>query len=79
MKLLAVELHSGYVGGPSHREACQTILAHLFGRDVIESGPDHVVYDSVILRNGTEHAGTQTISKNKVSLHTLIYHLLTGV
>lgn len=66
LKLLAVELHSGYVGGPSHREACQTILAHLFGRDVIESGPDHVVYDSVILRNGTEHAGTQTISKNKV-------------
>ncbi|XP_061965833.1 nuclear pore complex protein NUP205 isoform X2 [Populus nigra] len=66
LKLLAVELHSGYVGGPSHREACQTILAHLFGRDVIESGPDHVVYDSVILRNGTEHVGTQTISKNKV-------------
>lgn len=66
LKLLAVELHSGYVGGTSHREACQTILAHLFGRDVIESGPDHVVYDSVILRNGTEHAGTQTISKNKV-------------
>ncbi|KAL9399039.1 hypothetical protein Peur_008000 [Populus x canadensis] len=66
LKLLAVELHSGYVGGPSHREACQTILAHLFGRDVIESGSDHVVYDSVILRNGTEHVGTQTISKNKV-------------
>lgn len=66
LKLLAVELHSGYMGGPSHREACQTILAHLFGRDVIESGSDHVVYDSVILRNGTEHAGTQTISKNKV-------------
>lgn len=66
LKLLAVELHSGYMGGPSHREACQTILAHLFGRDVIESGSDHVVYDSVILRNGTEHVGTQTISKNKV-------------
>ncbi|XP_011018837.1 PREDICTED: nuclear pore complex protein NUP205 isoform X2 [Populus euphratica] len=66
LKLLAVELHSGYVGGPSHREACQTILAHLFGRDAIESGSNHVVYDSVMLRNGTEHAGTQTISKNKV-------------
>ena len=71
MKLLAVELHSGYVGGPTHREACQTMLAHLFGRDVIESGSDHVVYD--------EHTGTQTTSKNKVLLHTLFYHLLTDV
>ncbi|KAJ6331317.1 hypothetical protein OIU76_009822 [Salix suchowensis] len=58
LKLLAVELHSGYVGGPTHREACQTMLAHLFGRDVIESGSDHVVYD--------EHTGTQTTSKNKL-------------
>lgn len=58
LKLLAVELHSGYVGGPTHREACQTMLAHLFGRDVIESGSDHVVYD--------EHTGPQTTSKNKV-------------
>ncbi|CAK7343274.1 unnamed protein product [Dovyalis caffra] len=66
LKLLAVELHAGYVGGPTHQEACQTILAHLFGRDVFASGSDRVVYDSIILRNGTEHTGTQTISRSKV-------------
>ncbi|XP_020537054.1 nuclear pore complex protein NUP205 isoform X2 [Jatropha curcas] len=66
LKLLAVELHSGDMGSPSHREACQSILAHLFGREITEIGSDRIVSDSFTLRNGTELAGIQAISKSKV-------------
>ncbi|KAG8654366.1 nuclear pore complex protein NUP205 isoform X3 [Manihot esculenta] len=66
LKLLAVELHSGDMGTPTHREACQNILAHLFGREIIEIGSDQVVSDSFGFQNSSEHAGTQAISKSKV-------------
>ncbi|KAF2282365.1 hypothetical protein GH714_043827 [Hevea brasiliensis] len=66
LKLLAVELHSGDMSTPTHKEACQNILAHLFGREIIEIGSDRVVSDSFTFQNGTEHAGTQAISKSKV-------------
>ncbi|CAN1216816.1 Nuclear pore complex protein NUP205 [Linum perenne] len=65
LKLLAIELHSGYPDVPSHGEACQSILSHIFGGDIIEMGPGHMVSD-FLLRNGIEHNGSQTMSKSKV-------------
>ncbi|KAK8287191.1 hypothetical protein V6Z11_D07G041700 [Gossypium hirsutum] len=66
LKLLAVELHAAYMSSPHHREACQSILAHLFGQDVVETGTD-VISQSLILQNNKEHTATRTISKTKVS------------
>ncbi|KAK8287192.1 hypothetical protein V6Z11_D07G041700 [Gossypium hirsutum] len=65
LKLLAVELHAAYMSSPHHREACQSILAHLFGQDVVETGTD-VISQSLILQNNKEHTATRTISKTKV-------------
>uniref|UniRef100_A0A2P2MHU4 Uncharacterized protein MANES_05G119700 n=1 Tax=Rhizophora mucronata TaxID=61149 RepID=A0A2P2MHU4_RHIMU len=66
LKLLAVELHCGYTGNSNHREACQSILAHLFGWEIIKISSDRMVSDYFALQNSTEQAGTQTISKSKV-------------
>lgn len=65
LKLLAIELHAGYTSSATHREACQMILAHLFGRDFIETETDHIVSDSY-LQYSLDHAGTRSISKSKV-------------
>ncbi|KAK8343860.1 hypothetical protein V6Z12_A07G042900 [Gossypium hirsutum] len=65
LKLLAVELHAAYMSSPHHREACQSILAHLFGQDFVETGTD-VISQSLILQNNKEHTATRTISKTKV-------------
>ncbi|XVF88378.1 hypothetical protein PTKIN_Ptkin19aG0046000 [Pterospermum kingtungense] len=65
LKLLAIELHAAYVSAPHHREACQSILAHLFGQDVAETGTD-IISQSLILQNSNEHAATRTISRTKV-------------
>ncbi|KAL4302983.1 hypothetical protein GQ457_10G003370 [Hibiscus cannabinus] len=67
LKLLAIELHAAYVSSPHHREACQNILAHLFGQDVVETGTD-VISQSLVLQNNKEHTATRTISKTKVLL-----------
>ncbi|KAH1131571.1 hypothetical protein J1N35_002949 [Gossypium stocksii] len=66
LKLLAVELHAAYMSSLHHREACESILAHLFGQDVVETGTD-VISQSLILQNNKEHTATRTISKTKVS------------
>ncbi|XP_050229098.1 nuclear pore complex protein NUP205 isoform X2 [Mercurialis annua] len=66
LKLLAIELHSGDMGSAAHREACQSIVAHLFGRQIVDIGSDCVVSNSFSPRNGIEHAGTRAISKSKV-------------
>lgn len=65
LKLLAIELHAAYVSAPHHREACQSILAHFFGQDLVETGTD-IISQSLILQNRNEHAATRTISKTKV-------------
>ncbi|KAH9761850.1 nuclear pore complex protein NUP205 [Citrus sinensis] len=65
LKLLAIELHAGYGSSSTHQEACQTILAHLFGRDHIED-TDRTLSLPFMVQNITEHAGTRTISKSKV-------------
>lgn len=67
LKLLAIELHAAYVSAPHHREACQSILAHFFGQDLVETGTD-IISQSLILQNRNEHAATRTISKTKVIL-----------
>ncbi|XP_021276501.1 nuclear pore complex protein NUP205 isoform X2 [Herrania umbratica] len=65
LKLLTIGLHAAYVSSPYHREACQSILAHLFGQGVVETGTD-IISQSLILQNSKEHAATRTISKTKV-------------
>ncbi|XP_065850095.1 nuclear pore complex protein NUP205 [Euphorbia lathyris] len=63
LKLLAVELHSGDMGNLAHREACRSIIAHVFGRDISENDQ---IPDSFALRNAGGQAGNQAISKSKV-------------
>ncbi|KAE8668521.1 NUP205 protein [Hibiscus syriacus] len=70
LKLLAIELHAAYVSSPHHREACQSILAHLLGHDVVETGTD-VISQALILQNNKEHTATRTISKTKKVLELL--------
>ncbi|GAV69443.1 DUF3414 domain-containing protein, partial [Cephalotus follicularis] len=65
LKLLAFELHAGCPSSSTHREACQSILAHLFGLDVIETGTS-AIYHSFTLQNTEEHVVTRTMSKSKV-------------
>ncbi|XWS17148.1 hypothetical protein CRYUN_Cryun33cG0043500 [Craigia yunnanensis] len=64
LKLLAIELHAAYVNSPHHKEACQSILAHLFGQDVVETGTD--IISQSLIQNSKEHAATRTISRTKV-------------
>ncbi|KAF5945828.1 hypothetical protein HYC85_016056 [Camellia sinensis] len=66
LKLLAIELHTGDMACSSHREACQSILAHIFGQDVIEYGTDFNTSHSFLLQNSADGVGTRTISKSKV-------------
>ncbi|WCJ29645.1 Nuclear pore complex protein NUP205 [Euphorbia peplus] len=63
LKLLAVELHSGDMANIAHREACRSIIANVFGRDISENDQ---VLDSFALRNAGGQAGNQAISKSKV-------------
>ncbi|KAL9275467.1 Nuclear pore complex protein NUP205-like protein [Drosera capensis] len=64
LKLLAVELHTGDMTSPSHKEVSCSILADIFGRDMLE--PDRNVAHTASFLSGSENAGTGTISKSKV-------------
>ncbi|XP_059635097.1 nuclear pore complex protein NUP205 [Cornus florida] len=66
LKLLAVELHAGDLASSTHREACQSIVAHIFGQEIIEYGTDFNISNSFLLENSAANAGTRTISKSKV-------------
>ncbi|KAF7147071.1 hypothetical protein RHSIM_Rhsim03G0247900 [Rhododendron simsii] len=66
LKLLSIELHTADMANSGHREACQSILAHLFGQDVIEYGTDSNIPQSFLLQNSADIVGTGTISKSKV-------------
>ncbi|GMN58168.1 hypothetical protein TIFTF001_027268 [Ficus carica] len=66
LKLLAIELHAGDMSSSSHRDACQSILAHLFGREIIGIGTDQIISYSLSLQNSAEAAGTRSINKSKV-------------
>lgn len=69
LKLLAMELHAGDMCSSSHRDACQSILSHLFGGETFEIGSDNLISHS-LFQKSVEHAGTRTISKNKVLVDT---------
>ncbi|TXG61268.1 hypothetical protein EZV62_012631 [Acer yangbiense] len=63
LKLLAIELHAGYGSSSTHQEACQSILAHVFGQNCIEDKTD-IISHPLTLQNITD-TGTRTISKSK--------------
>ncbi|CAK9177196.1 unnamed protein product [Ilex paraguariensis] len=65
LKLLAIELHTGEMTTSTHRETCQSILAHVFGQNIAEWGTDHNISHS-ILQSSPASGGTTTISKSKV-------------
>ncbi|PSS20924.1 Nuclear pore complex protein [Actinidia chinensis var. chinensis] len=66
LKLLAIELHTGDMSSSSHREACQSILAHIFGQDITEYGTDFNTTQTFLLQSSADSAGTRTMSKSKV-------------
>uniref|UniRef100_A0A1J3IWV9 Nuclear pore complex protein NUP205 n=1 Tax=Noccaea caerulescens TaxID=107243 RepID=A0A1J3IWV9_NOCCA len=66
LKLLAIALHTGSGSSSAHLEACQSILSHLFGREITEVGNEHFPSSTYPLQNGHDYAGTSSISKSKV-------------
>ncbi|XP_035542991.1 nuclear pore complex protein NUP205 isoform X2 [Juglans regia] len=65
LKLLAIELNAGDVSSSNHQEACQSILAHLYGGEISGIGTDGIISQSS-LQNGMEYSGTRSISKSQV-------------
>ena len=70
LKLLAVELHAGDMVNSTHRDACQSILGHIFGPDVVDFTTDHSTSHAYSVHNSAADVGTRTISKSKVYLGT---------
>lgn len=66
LKLLAVELHAGDMVNSTHRDACQSILGHIFGPDVVDFTTDHSTSHAYSVHNSAADVGTRTISKSKV-------------
>ncbi len=66
MKLLAIELHVGDMSSSNHRDASQSILAHLLGGKIVGSTDGAISHSS--FKNGAEY--TRTISKSKVPFVT---------
>lgn len=75
LKLLAIELNAGDVSGSNHQDACQSILAHLYGSENGGIGTDGILSQS-FLQNGMEYSGTRPISKSKVQFTTWIFIVL---
>ncbi|XP_019419243.1 PREDICTED: nuclear pore complex protein NUP205-like [Lupinus angustifolius] len=65
LKLLAVELHAGDISSSAHREACQTILSHLFGQDILKIDGGQAM-SPFSLQATYENAAIRTVSKSKV-------------
>ncbi|XP_008457616.2 nuclear pore complex protein NUP205 isoform X2 [Cucumis melo] len=61
LKLLAIELHAADLSSPIHREACQSILAHLYGMEIVDTGSGLVF----LLQNHVVEPGIRTTSKSK--------------
>lgn len=75
LKLLAIALHTGSGSSSAHLEACQSILSHLFGREVTEAA-NEIFSASTYPQDGVDYAGTSSISKSKVSLETPVFYAL---
>ncbi|XLR42136.1 hypothetical protein HN51_020331 [Arachis hypogaea] len=65
LKLLAVELHAGEVSSSKHREACQTILSHLFDQGITEVD-GHQTMSPFSFEDTLETAAIRTVSKSQV-------------
>lgn len=61
LKLLAIELHTADLSSPIHREACQSILAHLYGQEIVDTGSGPIFS----LQNHVVDPGIRTTSKSK--------------
>ncbi|KAK7304174.1 hypothetical protein RJT34_15273 [Clitoria ternatea] len=67
IKLLVVELHAGDISSSKHREACQTILSHLFGQGIADiDGGQAMSPFWLQLQDTSENAAIRTVSKSKV-------------
>ncbi|OIV96178.1 hypothetical protein TanjilG_14855 [Lupinus angustifolius] len=66
LKLLAVELHAGDISSSAHREACQTILSHLFGQDILKIDGGQAM-SPFSLQATYENAAIRTVSKSKLT------------
>ncbi|CAH8279240.1 unnamed protein product [Arabidopsis lyrata] len=64
LKLLAIALHTGSGSSSAHLEACQSILSHLFGREVTEAA-NEPFSSSTYPQDGLDYTGTSSISKSK--------------
>ncbi|XP_076958818.1 nuclear pore complex protein NUP205-like [Bidens hawaiensis] len=63
LKLLALELHIGNMTSSSHREACLSIIRHLFGQGETEYYNEN---NLLLLQSNAEDTGNQAISRSKV-------------
>lgn len=75
LKLLAIELHTADLSSPIHREACQSILAHLYGQEIVDTGSGPIFS----LQNHVVDPGIRTTSKSKVLYSKLTIYLLSTV
>ncbi|XP_077210823.1 nuclear pore complex protein (DUF3414) isoform X2 [Tasmannia lanceolata] len=64
LKLLALELHACDMAAPKHREACLSILGHIYVRQIIEIGTDPEL--SFTFQTNSDHSGIESIRKSKV-------------
>ncbi|KAK2984101.1 hypothetical protein RJ640_018126, partial [Escallonia rubra] len=65
LKLLAIELHTGDMSSSTHREACQSLLAGIYGPYMTGYGADLHISDS-ILQYSAGNNGARSIHKSKV-------------
>lgn len=72
LKLLALELHAGDMTGSAHREACLSILGHMFGQDIREFGSEFNILNPSIFPANVDHPGIKAINKSKVLFEKLL-------
>ncbi|KAF6174410.1 hypothetical protein GIB67_024432 [Kingdonia uniflora] len=66
LKLLALELQTGDMTSPTHREMCQIMLSQIFVCDMGESELDLRTSNPLFLRNDADYAKVKSITKTKV-------------
>ncbi|KAF6157204.1 hypothetical protein GIB67_041665 [Kingdonia uniflora] len=66
LKLLALELQTGDMTSPTHREMCQNMLSQIFVCDMGESELDLCTSNPLFLRNDADYAEVRSITKTKV-------------
>lgn len=72
-------MHTSSGSSSAHLEACQSILAHLFGQEVTESRNELFSSINYPVQGGLDYAGATSVSKSKVSFETPVFYALLGV